>query len=92
MVESYQKFINDNRPHLLLDVREKVQYDICSLPNSLHIPLRQLSRRVDEVKQAIESRQEDGELIRIFFFVCYRYPCKLNVVTPMAHKFMWFAD
>lgn len=61
MVESYQKCITDSRPHLLLDVREKVQYDICSLPNSLHIPLRQLSRRVDEVKQAIEPRQEDGE-------------------------------
>jgi adenylyltransferase/sulfurtransferase len=62
MVEGYHKYIIEDRPHLLLDVREQVQYDICHLPNSLHIPLRQLGRRVGEVKQAIEGRNQDGKL------------------------------
>ncbi|KAI8582516.1 hypothetical protein K450DRAFT_227519 [Umbelopsis ramanniana AG] len=77
MVESYQKCISDDRPHLLLDVREQVQYDICSLPNSLHIPLRQLSRRVDEVKQAIEPRQEDVYVI-----------CRLGNDSQLAVKIL----
>jgi len=39
-------------PHVLLDVREKVQFDICSLPNSVHIPLRELNKRMDELYEA----------------------------------------
>ncbi|KAI9594110.1 hypothetical protein BDF19DRAFT_445987 [Syncephalis fuscata] len=41
--------------HLLLDVRESIQFEICSLPNSLNIPLKQLDRQMDQiVKEAAE--------------------------------------
>jgi len=30
----YQQLAREGRPHLLVDVREKVQFDICSIPNS----------------------------------------------------------
>jgi adenylyltransferase and sulfurtransferase len=52
-------------PHLLLDVREAVQYDLCHLPGSVNVPLRQLSRRLAEVLElaakpaAAESRTKD---------------------------------
>ncbi|KND00824.1 uncharacterized protein SPPG_03929 [Spizellomyces punctatus DAOM BR117] len=39
-------------PHLLLDVRETVQFNICSLPNSLNVPLKDLERRLTDVEQA----------------------------------------
>ncbi|RKP04711.1 hypothetical protein THASP1DRAFT_20824, partial [Thamnocephalis sphaerospora] len=38
-----------NVQHILLDVREPTQYDICSLPGSINIPLRHLAGRLDEV-------------------------------------------
>ncbi|CAG8622497.1 10765_t:CDS:10 [Ambispora gerdemannii] len=39
--------------HILLDVREKVQFEICHLPDSINIPLRELPERLEEVKQAL---------------------------------------
>ncbi|KAH8552697.1 adenylyltransferase [Umbelopsis sp. PMI_123] len=77
MVEGYHKYIIEDRPHLLLDVREQVQYDICHLPNSLHIPLRQLGRRVGEVKQAIEGRNQDVYVI-----------CRLGNDSQLAVKIL----
>ncbi|KAJ2805036.1 hypothetical protein H4R20_002257 [Coemansia guatemalensis] len=41
------------KPHLLLDVRNEVEFEICSLPNSLNIPLDQFDRRQDELEKAI---------------------------------------
>lgn len=54
--EAYSQLARDGAPHLLLDVRSEEEFAICSLPNSLHIPLRQLSERVDTVVgQAAQS-------------------------------------
>jgi len=44
------KVIDMKIPHILLDVREPVQYAICALPNSINIPLRELEQRMDELK------------------------------------------
>ncbi|KAJ2616022.1 hypothetical protein H4S08_000983 [Coemansia sp. RSA 1365] len=43
------------RPHLLLDVRSEIEFEICSLPNSLNIPLDQLDRRQNELESAISG-------------------------------------
>ncbi|KAI0243681.1 hypothetical protein L0F63_002375 [Massospora cicadina] len=40
-------------PHLLLDVRDPVQFAICSLPNSLNIPLSQLKARLRELEETL---------------------------------------
>jgi adenylyltransferase and sulfurtransferase len=54
-------------PHLLLDVREAIQYDLCHLPGSVNVPLRHLSKRLDEVLElaaksaAAESRKNDED-------------------------------
>ncbi|KAJ2956637.1 hypothetical protein NQZ79_g7551 [Umbelopsis isabellina] len=60
MVEAYQQCLTDKTPHMLLDVREPVQYEICQLPGSYHIPLKQLKKRIDDVKQELESRNLAG--------------------------------
>ena len=43
------KMRRDGEPHVVLDVREAWELDICSLTDCLHIPLGQLAERVDEL-------------------------------------------
>jgi len=47
----YKKIVKNGEDHVLLDVREKVQFEICSLPHSLHIPLNQLEPHMEEIYQ-----------------------------------------
>ncbi|KAI7828867.1 hypothetical protein BC939DRAFT_393792 [Gamsiella multidivaricata] len=51
--DSYKKIRDEGAPHLLLDVREKVQFDICSLPSSLNIPLKDLPEQVEQLKEKL---------------------------------------
>ena len=39
----------DGEPHLVLDVREPWERAICALRDSLHIPMRELPARIDEL-------------------------------------------
>ncbi|MGI9492525.1 MAG: rhodanese-like domain-containing protein [Geminicoccaceae bacterium] len=43
------KLRHDGKPHAVLDVREAWELDICRLTGCLHIPLDELTRRVDEL-------------------------------------------
>lgn len=49
--------IDEGTDHLLIDVRPKVQFGICSLPNSLHIPIDELDKKLDEVKEAMAEKK-----------------------------------
>ncbi|KAK9763564.1 hypothetical protein K7432_009631 [Basidiobolus ranarum] len=49
--KEYSQIVNEKQPHLILDCRDKVQFDICSLPNSKHIPLTQLEKKIDELNE-----------------------------------------
>ncbi|KAJ1963081.1 hypothetical protein H4R35_007286, partial [Dimargaris xerosporica] len=44
-------------PHLLLDVRDKVQYDICRLPNAVNIPWQHLKRNLEQLAQLTTTEQ-----------------------------------
>ena len=46
------KILNDEgiRP-IILDVREKWEYDICHIENSVHIPMGQITEKKDELSQ-----------------------------------------
>jgi adenylyltransferase/sulfurtransferase len=46
---------NNNSRHCILDVRTKVQFEICQLPNSINIPLSELKQRLNEVQCISES-------------------------------------
>lgn len=41
-VQEYKQLLDDDVPHLLIDVRPQAEVDICQLPHSVHIPLSQL--------------------------------------------------
>ncbi|KAG0238942.1 Molybdenum cofactor synthesis protein 3 [Actinomortierella wolfii] len=55
-VEEYKRIKDENKPHLLLDVREKVQFDICSLPSSINIPLKDLAKEMDRIKEQLHDK------------------------------------
>ncbi|KAI8337844.1 hypothetical protein EDC96DRAFT_450210 [Choanephora cucurbitarum] len=62
--QEYNTIVQSGKPHLLVDVRPEVQYGICRLPDSLHIPIEQLDKRIDQVKQAIKEKNvtdKDGK-------------------------------
>ncbi|KAL1924565.1 uncharacterized protein VTP21DRAFT_4219 [Calcarisporiella thermophila] len=55
-VQEYNK--DRTSPHLLLDVREKVQYEICALDGSVNVPIKQLESRIDEVRESIKDESK----------------------------------
>lgn len=46
----YNSIRDKSTPHVLLDVRVRQQYEICSLRDSVNIPLGELETRMEEVK------------------------------------------
>lgn len=59
---------------VVVDVREKVQFDLCHLPGSINIPLYEierdpqtLARRVDETLDASRAKKREGAQI---YFIC----------------------
>lgn len=47
----YRELQESGKPHVLLDVRAERQFDICSLPNSVNIPLASLSQNLDRLEE-----------------------------------------
>lgn len=69
-------------PHLLIDVRQKLQFDICHLSNSVHIALEDL--QVDTVKQLIDDKkiglnQQEPQV----YFICRRGNMSQEAVKKM---------
>eukprot|EP01112_Ceratiomyxa_fruticulosa_P010759 TRINITY_DN2862_c0_g4_i1.p1 TRINITY_DN2862_c0_g4~~TRINITY_DN2862_c0_g4_i1.p1 ORF type:complete len:296 (-),score=51.40 TRINITY_DN2862_c0_g4_i1:29-916(-) len=62
---------NGETKHLLLDVRETHQFDICHLPNSVNIPLAKLESKLEEVKSLIKSSNENNDPLPIYV-ICRR--------------------
>mmetsp|Transcript_19786 Transcript_19786/g.45782 ORF Transcript_19786/g.45782 Transcript_19786/m.45782 type:complete len:176 (-) Transcript_19786:305-832(-) len=54
-VEEYCAVRQSGNPHVLLDVRAKTQFEMCSLRGAINIPLDQLESRIGEVKDATEQ-------------------------------------
>lgn len=49
-----------SQAHVLVDVREPVQFDICSLPGALNLPMSQLEKRLPQLRQALKDLTKDG--------------------------------
>jgi adenylyltransferase/sulfurtransferase len=45
----YERLRQSQEPHILLDVRVKEQYDLCSLPGAINIPLGSVPQRMDDI-------------------------------------------
>ncbi|XP_017567358.1 adenylyltransferase and sulfurtransferase MOCS3 isoform X1 [Pygocentrus nattereri] len=74
-VQEYKSIVDKVTPHLLLDVRPKVEVDICCLPTSINIPLANLEERktdhVNLLKEKIsELKQQIKESQVAVFVVC----------------------
>ncbi|XP_049637294.1 adenylyltransferase and sulfurtransferase MOCS3 [Suncus etruscus] len=88
-VTDYKRLLDSEVPHLLLDVRPKVEVDICRLPHSLHIPLKCLEQRdaasLRLLGEAIrEARQgvQDGADLPVYVI------CKLGNDSQKAVKIL----
>ncbi|XP_041928601.1 adenylyltransferase and sulfurtransferase MOCS3 [Alosa sapidissima] len=66
-VQEYKSIVDSSTPHILLDVRPRVEVDICHLPFSLNIPLASiedrkaehihlLKERIGELKQQLDAQ------------------------------------
>lgn len=51
----YYEVVKEGQKHLLLDVRVKRQYDLCSLKDSVNIDLGNLNNHLDEIKTLSEN-------------------------------------
>ncbi|KAJ1653284.1 hypothetical protein IWQ61_006562 [Dispira simplex] len=49
--ENYAKVRQGGNPHILLDVREPVEFAICHLPNAVNIPWKLLPRQVERIQR-----------------------------------------
>ncbi|KAI8924450.1 hypothetical protein BC831DRAFT_513356 [Entophlyctis helioformis] len=50
-VQAYRDVADSGAPHVLVDVRDQMQFEICALPNSLHVPFDKLQERLPEIVQ-----------------------------------------
>ncbi|PKK25092.1 molybdenum cofactor synthesis 3, partial [Columba livia] len=55
-VEEYKKLLDEQVPHVLLDVRPQVEVDICRLAHAVHIPLSKLEDKDEEYLEYLEKR------------------------------------
>ena len=54
--EEYRLQLNDtHHPHLLVDVREKLHFDICHLPGSINLPYSLIARWINKSYGQVES-------------------------------------
>jgi len=49
--EFHSQVLCGNNPFLLVDVRESVQYEICSLKPSINIPLQRLQENIEKLRE-----------------------------------------
>ncbi|KAL9541874.1 hypothetical protein MBANPS3_008888 [Mucor bainieri] len=60
-VQQYNDIIHQNQEHLLIDVRPKIQFGICSLPNSVNIPIDELDKHLDQIQQ--QQQDKEGKMM-----------------------------
>ncbi|CAL4148384.1 unnamed protein product, partial [Meganyctiphanes norvegica] len=68
-VEDYKALIDSKNQHLLIDVRMPVELEICSLPNTLNIPIKDLEKttNINKVKMVLSNYKN-----KTIFCVCRR--------------------
>jgi adenylyltransferase/sulfurtransferase len=71
-VDIYAKEVQTSQNHLLLDVRPTLQYDICSLQQSINIPLADIDSRIAEIRDLIKKQSTDGNKDVPIYTICRR--------------------
>ena len=75
-VDSHVDYIDTNKDFILLDVREKFEVDIASISNSIHIPMMDIPKRIDDL-------DKNKEMIII---------CKSGVRSAKVCEFLYEHD
>ncbi|CAO3587525.1 unnamed protein product [Absidia cylindrospora] len=60
-VKEYHQILQQEQPHVLLDVRPTLQLDICQLPHSLNIPIDELDKRIHELQDMMKQQSMKGK-------------------------------
>ncbi|KAF0980311.1 hypothetical protein FDP41_013525 [Naegleria fowleri] len=61
--QEYESLLKKNpKNHILLDVRERIQYDIAALPHAINIPLKQLSKEesIQRIRDEISKNSNNS--------------------------------
>ena len=70
----FQREWENSNSIILLDVRVKEQFDICSIPGSIHIPLEELPNRLADVEALSKSS-------KVVYCICRRGFRSIDAVT-----------
>jgi len=54
--EEYERIRDRGDDHILLDVRVKEQFDLCSLPGAINIPLGSLSQEIEQLLTELRNK------------------------------------
>jgi len=76
--------MDSNEPHLLIDVRPKLQSDIVILPNAKSIPLEELKKGkgLMELQNMIKKEMEMHKSTKVFMM------CRKGIASQTAVKFV----
>ncbi|KAM6968784.1 adenylyltransferase and sulfurtransferase MOCS3 isoform 2-T2 [Tautogolabrus adspersus] len=69
-VQDYKSLKDNAEPHLLLDVRPRVEVDICHLPFSLNIPLSSLEERKSEGIRLLQEKISQLKQQMAVYVIC----------------------
>lgn len=78
--KEYQTLVESRHPHVLLDVRPRLQNEICNLPQSYNIPLEELKDEIEKVKMLSQQQSKN------IFVVCRRGNDSQLAVTFLETK------
>lgn len=72
-VDELKRIIEKKLPHLLIDTRKHVEYEMCHIPNSVNIPLSQLDKvdGMNELIDRINTMKKAAPHIDVIF-ICRR--------------------
>ncbi|EDO48528.1 predicted protein, partial [Nematostella vectensis] len=95
-VQEYSSILDCKQPHILLDVREPVELDICALPDTLNIPLRRLSSKyhINQLAQNIDqlsNHTSTGDPVNVYV-VCRLGNDSQKAVQILQQKRIVFKD
>lgn len=80
--EQYKQVIDSNEPHLLIDVRPQLHYDIVKLDNAISVPLGQIIKGngVDKITELIDEKWDPNSNEKKKIFVM----CRRGIASQKA--------
>ncbi|XP_075452901.1 adenylyltransferase and sulfurtransferase MOCS3 [Ascaphus truei] len=87
-VQDYKKILDDQVPHLLIDVRPQAEVDICQLPHSIHIPLSRLEEKNDQWTSFLRTKIAELSHVRNEVAKRVIVICKLGNDSQKAVKIL----